>query len=289
MLKGVTTRFVLNITRRFGQMPKLLITMMGTALVALLGTLDYLTGDFSLILFCIAPLFLVAWFVGIRGGILISLTIALSSFIVDAVEKPRRLSSLVCFWNTVMEFCFFMIITYVVWMLKRVMEHEKELAREDVLTGAANARAFSEIASAELKRATRYRRPFAVAYMDIDDFKTVNDRFGHSVGDALLGSVTETIKGNIRVTDTVARLGGDEFALLLPEIDDEAAEMVVNRVREALMRAMREKGWQVTFSIGVASYKEPPSSVDDMLKKVDALMYSAKSSGKNMIKSETFC
>jgi diguanylate cyclase (GGDEF)-like protein len=157
-------------------------------------------------------------------------------------------------------------------------------ARRDPLAGISNRRHFFELAGTEMVRAQRYKRPFTVAYKDLDNFKAVSDQYGHDVGDVLLGLVSKIMSRNIRSTDTVARLGGDEFALPLPEADVQSAGQVTQKLHKQLLAAMQKKRWPVTFSVGVVTFLTPPSSVDDMIKVVDALMYEAKNSGKDQIK-----
>lgn len=168
-------------------------------------------------------------------------------------------------------------------LLSQALEREKDDARLDFLTRIANRRAFYEIASTEAARARRYQRPLTLIYIDLDNFKTVNDTLGHDVGDELLIEVAATLRSNLRTTDTVARLGGDEFALLLPETDQGAALLVINKVQEVLLESMRRRNWPVTFSIGLASFPVPPESVEEMVKQADAIMYSVKLKGKNSI------
>ena len=184
--------------------------------------------------------------------------------------------------------CFFLVFNTVLSTFKNVLEREKKEARSDVLTGVANGRFFYELANIEISRASRYKRPFSVAYIDVDNFKVVNDRFGHSVGDSLLRLVAGTIRNNIRESDIIARLGGDEFALMLPETGYESAQTVISRVQKNLLDVMQKNGWPVTFSIGVATFIEPPNSVDEIVKKADELMYSVKNKGKNSIAYEIF-
>jgi diguanylate cyclase (GGDEF)-like protein len=181
-----------------------------------------------------------------------------------------------------------LIFANILTALKKGLDHERELARTDHLTGVANRRFFFEVADMEAKRARRHERLFSVAYMDIDDFKAINDRFGHTVGDNLLKSISKTIKANVRDIDVVARLGGDEFAVLMPETDRDSAYAVVERIQENLMRTVRTNNWPVSFSIGVATWANPPLTVDDMLRDADMLMYSVKISGKNRIRHEVF-
>lgn len=165
--------------------------------------------------------------------------------------------------------------------LQEALEKEKELARLDSLTGLANRRAFYEVLEMEQKRARRYELPLTVAYLDVDNFKKINDSSGHALGDSVLAAVAQTIKNNIRSTDTVARLGGDEFAVLLPETEAAAAETALRKVQDKLRAQMRERGWTISFSIGVASFLCPPDSLDDIIRTADEVMYAVKTSGKN--------
>jgi len=168
-------------------------------------------------------------------------------------------------------------------LLNQALEREKDDARMDFLTKIANRRAFYEVALTESNRARRYGRSLTLIYIDLDNFKQVNDRCGHDVGDELLVEVAATVRSNVRSTDTVARLGGDEFAILLPETDQEAAMTVTSKLRDVLLESMRVKNWPVTFSIGVASFAVPPETVEEMVKRADAIMYSVKLQGKNSI------
>src|SRR5204862_6902277 len=98
--------------------------------------------------------------------------------------------------------------------LKETLEREQLRAHRDDLTGLYNRRAFVELGKAELARARRYNHPMAVAFIDVDDFKLINDHFGHEVGDELLKTVGRTLSHSLRSTDLIARLGGDEFIVL---------------------------------------------------------------------------
>ncbi len=167
--------------------------------------------------------------------------------------------------------------------LRKALEKEKELARLDTLTGLANRRAFYEALEKERARAHRYGRPLTVAYLDVDDFKRINDSQGHAIGDMVLVTMGQTLRENLRVNDVVARLGGDEFALLLPETDVTAAETVVRKVQDLLRAEMEAYGWHITFSIGVANFLDPPESLETMIRTADELMYTAKAAGKNSL------
>jgi diguanylate cyclase (GGDEF)-like protein len=167
--------------------------------------------------------------------------------------------------------------------LNLVMQREKELARTDMLTGLANRRAFYEALQAERARTARYGRPMTLVYLDLDNFKRVNDTLGHAVGDDLLACVADLLRRTLRASDTVGRLGGDEFALLLPETTAQAAEALLQKLGSVLMDTMQAKQWPVTFSMGAAAFLDNPASVEEMIRTADELMYSVKKSGKNRI------
>jgi diguanylate cyclase (GGDEF)-like protein len=166
---------------------------------------------------------------------------------------------------------------------RATLETERRLSRTDGLTGAANRRAFYETAEVERKRALRYGRPMSLAYIDLDNFKQVNDQSGHDSGDRVLVCVAEVLRKHNRAENLVARLGGDEFALLLPEAGQISAGVVINKLRGLLNNAMRENGWPVTFSIGVVTYDKPPENMEEMVQVADKLMYTVKREGKNKI------
>jgi diguanylate cyclase (GGDEF)-like protein len=158
---------------------------------------------------------------------------------------------------------------------------ERTLSRTDPLTGVENSRAFAERAALEMSRLARSGKPLTVAYLDLDDFKTLNDVCGHSVGDGLLCTVAGVVRADIRSTDMVARIGGDEFAILLPETSREEAERILERIRQDLSAIIDKLRWSVGFSAGAVTCDAPASSVDSLLKRADEAMYLAKSSGKN--------
>lgn len=256
----------------------------GIVLVLALWAVDYRTGpEFSFVTFYLAPVFLVAWFAGEGPGIWISLLCGAAWYTADVLSLENRGHPAITYLNLLTKLGFFAIVSHILSTLRGSLERERERARTDYLTQVSNSRFFAEIAGNEIRRAGRYQHPFTIAYLDIDNFKTVNDEWGHSTGDLLLTVVAETIRKNIRSTDVVARLGGDEFALLLPETGYDAAEIVIQKVHQSLLAAMIAKAWPVTFSVGVVTFLTPPESVDRMINIADGFMYSVKHGGKNMI------
>jgi len=263
---------------------KAFIVTSGVALVVFLWIIDLATGsDFSMIVFYLVPVFLVTWFAGQREGVGISLLSGLAWFSADMITMSPDTHQSIPYLNLITKLGFFLIVNHTLTSLRLSLDRERDMARTDYLTQVANSRYFSELAAAEINRAGRYQHPFTVAYLDIDNFKAVNDEHGHSIGDALLSVAAASIKNNLRSTDVIARLGGDEFALLLPETGYEAAHVVVQKVHLSLLAAMQRNGWPVTFSIGVVTFANPPESVDGMIRVADSFMYQVKHAGKNMV------
>ena len=164
--------------------------------------------------------------------------------------------------------------------LALALASEKSLARSDHLTGLANRRAFEELLEMECKRSRRYKRPITLVYMDLDNFKRVNDRQGHHTGDEVLVAVAATLRSNLRATDCVARIGGDEFAILFPETDEVASRIVLKKLDVVLQELLTRTNWPIGFSFGVVTFPTPLDSLEAMLERADKLMYEAKHSGK---------
>lgn len=255
----------------------------GCVLVAGVGIGDYVTGEeLSFSLFYLIPIALVTWFAGMRGGLGMSVISAMTWFIADSLSGQTYSYPVVRYWNAAVHLSFFVIVTLLLPALKAV-EREKLTARTDDLTGMANRRLFFEVLQNELNRSQRYKRPFTIVYIDLDGFKAVNDRSGHQTGDKLLCAVANRAKSLLRATDIMARVGGDEFVILLPELDQDPAQIVVPKIQSALLDEMRRNDWPVTFSIGALTYREGPITADGLTSGADELMYSVKKNGKNAI------
>ncbi len=261
----------------------------GCVLVVGLGYLDYATGpDISPVVFYLIPILLIAWYAGRGPGALMAVASALVSLLADALTGEHYPHPAIPYWNGVARLAAFFVVSYTVSALRASIDREKELARTDPLTGVGNVRAFHEGATAELARARRYQHPFTIAYIDLDEFKVVNDRLGHSAGDAVLRTVANAISGALRQSDVVARMGGDEFAILLPETGAAPARLAIQKLRQALSEIVAAHGWRITASIGVATYLTPPDAVDEIVRSADTLMYAAKNGGKNAVEHTTF-
>jgi diguanylate cyclase (GGDEF)-like protein len=263
------------------------IYLLAAGLMTIIGAANYVSSvEISFSIFYLLPIALVGWSIGRRDGIFAALVGAVLWFLADS----RRVYShpLFPYWNAAVRLFFFLIVVYILTELKRALEREQSLSRVDFLTGIFNSKAFYELAEREIERSRRSELPLTLAYIDCDDFKNINDRLGHETGDRLLKVVAETLRRNIRGADLGARIGGDEFIVLLPETNEEAAQVILERLRQMLDTAMDEKGWSVTFSIGAATFQPPLDSMETMIRKADDLMYTAKNSGKNRMLRQAY-
>ena len=162
----------------------------------------------------------------------------------------------------------------------------RELASREPLTGLYNRRHFNEVLLRRYAEARRYDSPLSCLMIDLDNFKEINDSFGHHVGDELLVLVALTIASQLRAADVAARFGGDEFVVLLPQTTSQRAEVLGRRVSEKLTAEVGEQLPDVTLSlsIGISSVPEVDSSdPQDLIKSADEALYQAKTAGKNRI------
>jgi diguanylate cyclase (GGDEF)-like protein len=165
----------------------------------------------------------------------------------------------------------------------------RRIARTDDLTGLLNRRGFRQTFEREWRQAIRSGSSLSLLYLDVDFFKSFNDRYGHGKGDEVLRSIAHTIEGNIRrPRDVAARHGGEEFAVVLPETDGSGAQVIAESIRQAVvaLSIVHEESPHeiVTVSIGVAAARPPRGSESaHLLEVADAALYRAKASGRNCI------
>jgi diguanylate cyclase (GGDEF)-like protein len=164
-----------------------------------------------------------------------------------------------------------------------------QLAHTDPLTNLANRRFLIEQLEREFARAKRYRRPLSLLYLDLDGFKSINDRFGHLFGDEMLRTAALSMRAVLRTTDLLARIGGDEFAVLLPETTAKGAVGVALKLRRALEASSAGMGENVpslSFSAGVSQLIFEDETIDDLLARADQVQYQAKAEGRGQIRSQ---
>ncbi len=255
----------------------------GLALLVPICALDQWLGQaLSLKIVYFLPVLMCAWWSGFAPGILACLAAAGGCFLVHAGRGPTA-NPINVAWNSIALFCTLVLVTSLVSRLRVAVRREREMARTDPLTGAANGRTFYELAAAEAARARRNGQPLTLAYFDLDNFKQLNDKLGHAVGDAALIKLVQLIQTHLRTSDLLARLGGDEFSLLLPETPADGAMVVLTRLQQMIAQEMAQQNWPIMLSVGAVTFVRPSWDVDRMIQHVDTLMYRAKQQGKGRI------
>jgi diguanylate cyclase (GGDEF)-like protein len=270
---------ITRIGRALGQLPQQTIAVIAGLLLALVTWLDVATGpEAAFSIFYLVPIVLASWYLRWAHAVLFVLASGALWLLADQLAGAVYAQLGVAYWNTAVRTGVFLVVAFIVTALRNALQHERDLARTDALTGVANARYFFELARREQRRARRYRTPITIAYFDLDGFKQINDTRGHDAGDQVLTRVADALAQSVREIDVVARLGGDEFVILLPQADAEGARIVLDRMHTELAR-VREAGWPIAWSIGVATFATPPEDVEELVRAADRLMYSVKHAG----------
>ena len=261
----------------------------GIASIALMGLFDYLTGnEIAFSLFYLVPIALVTLAVGRKTGLLMSFLSSLTLLAAEISAGQTYSHPVVYVANTLIRALFYGVFAYLLAELQKARREEQRAARTDFITGAVNARYFNELLQMEINRIRRYPHPITLVYIDVDNFKLVNDLFGHRIGDQVLRCIASELKAQLRSTDTVARLGGDEFVMLLPSTRQPEAKKVVSKVHAHLIEEMKQRNWPVTFSMGVVTCEFTPYSAEQLVNMADEMMYEVKNSTKNDVRFRTW-
>jgi diguanylate cyclase (GGDEF)-like protein len=276
------------------RMSRPLASLLLAGCVVLIGIGDYLTGpDVGFSLFYLAPIVWSAWYID-RGTSLALVALA-STFWLGA-EIAWRGVNVISFWNGFTRIGIYLGMAWLTGRLRdeqrqlheinaklqAMLDHERLLARTDALTTLPNRRLFVD----ELKRASarshRTNAPLAVAYLDLDAFKTFNDRHGRLAGDAVLRAIADVFMTYKTADSVAARLGGDEFGLLLEQCTQPAADSIARRLFQELTIVVGNLTKNtVGVNLGVACFERPPLSPEAVIDNADAAMFCAKAQGQN--------
>lgn len=168
--------------------------------------------------------------------------------------------------------------------LQQQLDIKKSLSETDVLTSTANRYLLEKVLKHEYLRAKRFCQPLSLLSLDLDDFKSINDQYGHSVGDLTLTHIVDVIRNNIREIDVLGRWGGDEFMIVLPNTQLKDAKNLAEKIRERVALKPVEGYICVTMSLGVVELQHNEAQ-EQLLIRADKMLYTAKAAGKNMISS----
>jgi diguanylate cyclase (GGDEF)-like protein len=264
-------------------------TALGLLLLLLVAAVDFATGfKLRLTIMYLVALLVLTWVMGRLFGVLLSVTACSSWAYLDFVGGRYAGNPSLLYWDWGVVMSGFIVMVIALTELRNALDDAKFESRKDALTGLVNKGGFYQVIGAEIEVCRRYKRTLSIAYIDCDNFKIVNDKFGHHVGDELLQVISRTMQRKLRSSDLPGRLGGDEFAVMLPETNAEACRMVIEMLQQRLLHEMNEHNWPVTFSIGIATFLSMPSSIEEMIQQADKLMYAVKNTSKGAIKQEVF-
>ncbi len=251
-------------------------------LVGVLGIIDYQTGnEYSFSLFYLIPISLTSWYQHRLLGVYASVLSAATWLTADVLIGEDYAHPITYLWNLLIRLGFFVIVAYLISELHKTQKTAQALARTDYVTGVFNSRYFQELLEIEIQRLERYKRPFTLAFLDLDNFKQVNDKFGHNKGDYLLALIANELNRSTRSTDLVSRLGGDEFAILFPETGQPESGIIMSKLKNRLAELLNQEYPFVTFSAGIITFETKPKSTSEAIKMADDLMYSVKNRAKN--------
>lgn len=246
--------------------------------------IDYLTGyEVSMSLFYLGPIALAAWYSGRRSGFAIALLSCLAWFLADQAAGGQYSTAVIPVWNALVRLGFFLITAHLVTALRESLGAQQRLARTDDLTGLYRRGVFEERLRHDLALAGRRNGMITVAYLDVDDFKVVNDTYGHAEGDQVLRAIASVLQRTTRKADTAARLGGDEFALILPDTDVLGARLAISKLTRQVRQTMKAHQWNVTCSVGVVTLEDSAMAPEQAIATADELMYQVKRAGKGAV------
>lgn len=277
-----------------GRRTSLSTIVLAGGVVTLVGCLDYVTGPrWGFSLFYVAPVAWLAWQVGTRWSAALAVLAALYWYL---AEIPYYSDNLPTLWNALTRLVIYVCAAVFLRRIKKqrddlrtLLRAETALARTDPLTGLGNRLAFEHLLNREIVRAEHTGSHFAIGYLDLDNFKQLNDRYGHDAGDQALKRTAESLKNALRRDDGAARLGGDEFAFICVDTPFEALEPIAKRI----LTSTQEVGSSfpeanLSASVGVVWIESAPAEAADLLKLADRVMYGVKRGGKGRVAIERF-
>jgi diguanylate cyclase (GGDEF)-like protein len=268
---------------RIISLPSTVRWLIAALLLGLVVAIDLTTGrEVSFSIFYLVPVSFAGAFVSRGAGAFFAVLSAVAWGYLELTTGPAYSANWIPYWNTAVRLAFFILVNELIHQLRKAHLHQQALASQDSLTGIANSRVFREYTQRAIFVSQRSGRPFTVAILDLDEFKQVNDSFGHAESDTVIRTTASLMEKALRPTDLVARLGGDEFGILMADTDDEQASVVLERVARNIREGVSER-WGVDVTVGAVTFSDPPADVDQILREADVLMYRGKAGGRGRI------
>lgn len=260
-----------------------ILTLAMGGLIAV-GVLDYYTGyEVSVSVLYLGPVAIAAWYAGRSRGVVMAFLSCLTWYYTDLAAGHTYSYPTIPAWNALVRLGFFLVTALLLAALRTSLRILQDLVRTDALTGLYGRREFDVRLKHDLAIIQRRKGTLTLGYVDVDNFKAVNDTYGHDGGDRVLQAIAVALKESLRESDTAARLGGDEFALLLPDTDSGKAQQVVSRLERKFHEIPLLSNWRITCSIGVATFLDSAISPEQIIATADQLMYQVKRSGKGAV------
>lgn len=280
--------FKLNSLREFlKKSPKPFVFIFSVFVVSAIALFQrYLNYQVDLHLLYFFPLLLVCWIRSLSYSIPLLILILIVWSYPEFYQLQNEATYFVI--NTILKLLSLSFLIVILELLKDQMKNLLKETRHDTLTGLYNIRFFMELAEEERQRLKRLREPYSLAYIDVDNFKGVNDKLGHLEGNRLLKGIASTLISHTRSIDRVARFGGDEFVILFSNTNQEQAEKAGILLYKQLQVYINENQWPIGFSIGIIVVERLPNNTNEVIHAADNLMYQVKKAGKNNIKLQVF-
>lgn len=261
-------------------MKLLFIFIIATLALAFIGYIDLFFGyEFSFPLFYLIPVGYVAWFSGKKTGLFFALLAACLWFYIDYLSDRSYVNQYAIYWNAMMRLGIFSTVSMLIYLIHKKIKEVDVLARKDSLTTLYNRLGMIDLIQMEINRTNRYGNTFALVLIDLDNFKMINDSFGHRQGDRALKHFALLLKKNSRKTDLIGRIGGDEFVLVLPCVNQEQSVRIIEKIQKQVKQHHHKHPHLIAnFSAGLLVCGETKLSAIELLSRADKLMYFSKKS-----------
>ncbi len=260
------------------------LSFVTASIIVLIGALDFLTGyEIHIFIFYVIPIALATWYIGYFPGLLFAALSISMWWFADYLSGHVYTSSLIPVWNGLIRFAFFFFTVYALNMIKAKLKLEETYADFDSLTNSLNGRGFRTRLNPVFSLIKREKQPYTMVFLDVDNFKTLNDTQGHAEGDRALQHLAEVMHGSFRSSDLICRKGGDEFILFLPNTDTGQAKKAITLFKERFDAVVKNENWPIGLSIGACSFDSEYTDIELATSLTDNLMYEAKNNGKNTI------